>query len=382
MCITPNIGPDGQIFACRTCNDCIKTRKNDWADRAMAEKATSKETLVLTLTYRNNPDGTQPDGAKAFRYKHVQDFLKRVRKAYTDKYGEVGEIRYIVAGERGSQRDRVHWHMILYADRPIKHLAEISHVNTGKVLKDMPLGKKRRFIWGFWDHGHCNAFEPELAGMHYVLKYCIKDAFNVVKAKGTARETKSETHGASMFRMSKKPPIGQRFLEKQVASWRERGVVPPSAQVNVPEMRGYWYPRGPQREYLLEQLHEINREYRELHGRDCAQWTSLLSSVVEREKDWETLIYGSMEEELEDGQAFEQRLRETQETRARAQRAAEIRTTCGGKKVCRRCWRGFTPETRQDFRRWYAKAEHERGKPNPYCTRNAYGEISWAFGIA
>jgi hypothetical protein len=383
MCKTPVNGPDGITFACRECDDCISARINDWADRAMAEKATSKETLVLTLTYRNQEDGTEPEGAKAFNYKHVQDFLKRVRDAYKQKYGKTGEIRYIVAGERGSQRDRVHWHMILFADRPISQLGDIRHPITRKILNAMPFGKKKRFIWRFWKHGHCNAFEPEMSGMRYVLKYCVKDQFNIVKSQGKGRETKAETHGASMFRMSKKPPIGQRYLERQIADWRERGVVPPQAVLRVEGVRGYWWPKKDQRTYLLEELHEINREHKEAHGKDCAGWTSLLASVLSQEKDWETLVYGKQEELEGDGEAFEQRIRETQQIRAKQQQATNIRDQCGSAKVCRKCWNGFTKETRREFREWYHGQAHPTGKVcNPFCTLNANGERGWAFGTA
>src|SRR5690554_1488542 len=120
-----NIIKHGDVeFACRTCNECISARKNDWVARAMAEKAVSGETIAIELTYRNSLDGTLPDAAKAFKYRDVQLFLKRLRKAYTDEYRQAGEIRYIVVGERGSKRKRVHWHMVIFSDRPISTLGK------------------------------------------------------------------------------------------------------------------------------------------------------------------------------------------------------------------------------------------------------------------
>ena len=362
MCSTPNTIHDenGQAVkvACRSCNDCISARKNDWVARCVAEKASAAEVVVIDLTYRNNEDGTLPDQAKAFRYKDVQNFLKLLRKAYKKAYNADGEIRYIVAGERGSDKNRVHWHMVLFSDRPISTLGEWTDF-IGKPLEAMRMRKLDH--WSFWPHGAVYCRVPDQGGIAYVLKYCLKDQFNVVKSKGTMREAKANNHGSSFFRMSKKPPIGERFLLDQLERWRERKAVPPHLLLKVPDLKGYWYPKGRMREILLTGLHQINQEINEELGRDAPQWSSLIASVVEQEKDLEDLFYGPEKEgEVEDFDAipFGKEIAERSEGERLRQEVRE----CLGPSVCRKCWKGLDPEQRRDFKAWYQthRQEYER----------------------
>lgn len=205
MCSQPqNI--NGNQFACGHCNNCIAARKNDWIARAMAEKATSANTYSLELTYRNDVDGNAPDGARVFTFRHVQEFLKRVRSDYYRAYRKRGELRYLVVGERGSKRDRVHWHMILFSKRPLARLGSWRCPNTGKYVKPLPMHE--RVLWNFWPHGHVHFGDPDQRGIGYALKYILKDQFALSKAKGTMRESKAERYAASMFRMSKNQPSG------------------------------------------------------------------------------------------------------------------------------------------------------------------------------
>lgn len=352
-------------FACRSCNECIAARKNDWVARAMAEKATSGETIALELTYRDLPDGSTPDAAKAFKYSDVSAFLKRLREEYFRTYHARNEIRFICAGERGSQKGRVHWHMIIFAERPVTSLGKWYDF----VFKPLPgpnfskLGRKAKMLhWDkMWPHGHVVVKRPDQGGMQYVLKYALKDQFNVVKSKGTMREAKAENHGASKFNMSKAPPIGFTYLERVCDEWQALGVVPPALRINVPEYRGYWWPKGKMREYLLCRLWEINEERKERHGRDCPQWNTLLASLESVEKDWEALVYGPEEEETETFELEKWRRHLSADQRARQKRHLHdsVKRACGGVRVCRLCWRGKSKESRERYRSWYAQQVQE-----------------------
>lgn len=362
------------MFACRVCDECVATRKNDWVARAMAERATSTEAFLITLTYRNNPDGSQPDGARAFRYQHVQTFLKRLREEYARQYQARGEIRYIVAGERGEKRDRVHWHMVIFADRPISTLGKwVDYFK--RALLGPRVGKKKALdFWSMWDHGQVDVHEPTQAGMAYVLKYALKDQFNEVKSRRTGRFTQSEQHAASYFRMSKKPPIGFRFLEKRLDEFETERIVPVKAQLRVPGYSGYWWPKGKLREYFLDRLHLINEQRIEETGRPCPQWTSLLASVEQMNKDWERLVYGP--DEKTEGGGEEDFDNWAEELRIGSERAA-IRSRCGGARVCRLCFRGQPQEAGADFRSWYAAQVREyvtSGDPRPISFENWYRE--------
>jgi hypothetical protein len=295
----------------------------------MAERATSAEALAFTLTYRDLPHGERPEGSQVFQYRDVQTFLKKLRKAYAKQYnGATGEIRYIVAGEIGSKgTKRVHWHMALFADRPITALGEWErpsyHNPQNSKTKDL-------WIWSIWDHGHVDLKQPDQGGFAYVVKYALKDMFNVVKSKRTMREAKSENHGASYFRVSKHPPIGFRYLERKLDRLEQRLQLLPSLDIKVEGYSGFWWPRTGQREYLLDRLHDINKKSNAELGRDAPQWTSLLASVSEENtKDWERLVYGT-EKEIEIFDEFEEQDRIGSELSA-------IRRQCGGAVPCKQC---------------------------------------------
>lgn len=303
MCSDPqsnSFAPTGKV-ACRKCNECITAYKNDWVARSMAEKATMGNALVLMLSYPNNPDGTLPDSARAFKYKDVQDFMKRLRKAYKAKYNATGEISYIVAGELGSKRKRVHWHMILFSKRSLHDLGEWTTLK-GKAMDGPKITEKGwNQHWSIWSdfHGYVCPQVPDQGGVAYVLKYAMKDQFNVVKSEGTARFTKSERHAAGMFRMSKQPAIGWRYLQEKIDDWDERGCVPTDLLVKIPGYSGYYWPKGKTREAALKALHDINHMIREEKGRDAPQWDALLHSVAARDADHSLLLLRQKQGEWE-----------------------------------------------------------------------------------
>lgn len=388
---------DGNTFACRRCNECIKARKNDWVARCMAEKSTSGEAVAIELTYRNNADGSMPEAAQAFRYKDVEAFFNRLRQAYFREYKVRGEIRFICAGERGSQKGRVHWHLIVFGDRKFSNLGQWHDFVFKQIdgpIFSQPRKKAVMLQWGLWPHGHVVIKEGNQETFAYAVKYALKDQFNVVKSKGTMRESKAENHGASYFRMSKQPPIGFRFLERMCDSWDARLVVPTSLHLKVPDYSGFWWPKGQLREYLLDRLFEINERRKELLGRDAPQWFPLLASLESVEKDWETLVYGPQQENHEEYaiESWQRRLAEAQEKRLKQWRDSEEQRCCGGIRVCRLCWRGKEKEERARYRAWYSEqvAEYvtdesdnlgtldkwfrEKGQFNPHCIPRSIGQ--------
>lgn len=358
MCSDP-ITQNGHTFACRKCNECIAARKNDWVVRCMAEKATSAETLIIDLTYRNNPDDTISDGARAFRYADVQDFFRSLREAYYRKYNARQEIRYIIAGERGSKRDRVHWHCAIFADRPISTLGEWEDF----YFRPIEAMKFRRMLhWNFWTHGHVYPKGDDQGAIEYALKYAVKDQFSEIKSRGTMRYSKSEAHAASMFRMSKQPPIGERWLIQKLDKLEQLRAVQPTLQMKVPGYSGFWWPKGRQRELIVNRFHEINQSIRSETGRDAPQWNALLSTVSDSEKDWEGLVYGPLEQEKTEfnEEGWKPYLETAQQQRSKAARYASIRRNCGAPLLCRKCWVGSDPQRRREIRSWYTlqKEQH------------------------
>lgn len=302
MCSNPQtqIMPDtGEVmeFACRVCNDCIATRRHQWMARAMAEKACWPFALAVTLTYADDTQENR-DGASMFRYDDVRGFLKRLLsaarfKAKKEKLGFVPRVRFIAAGEQGSRNDRVHWHLVLFSDIDLCSLGEVSRKSGRVTQREDMISRRRadgrdeekRLRWSMWDHGFVLMQEPDAAGVAYVLKYCLKDQFTAEKSAGTAREHKSEAFATGLFRMSKKPAIGEQWFWQKMQRLRETGAVLPSVQLKIPDMRNYWVPSGLARKRLLWALAAINRMVLWETGKDAPQWAALLHSVADSPYD-------------------------------------------------------------------------------------------------
>lgn len=357
----------GQTFACRKCDDCIKTRKADWVCRAMAETAMTHQTYGFTLTYRDDPLGGKPDGAKLFIYPHVQTFLKQLRESYFRQHQARGEIRFLCAGERGSKRDRVHWHMIIWAQRDFLDLGQWTDFVGRKTDGPRIDNKDALDHWSFWDHGTVDVIEPSQRGISYVVKYALKDQVNVVRSKGQKRLDHAERFSASHFMMSKKPAIGQSWIEAKLDSWRERLVVPTTLHLKVPNYSGYYWPRGKQRDALLAGLHDINELCNDQLGRDAAQWSALLDSVANSEKDWEGLIYGTQEPST----PRPEDVRWEQGNEIAATRA--IRRRCGGIAPCAACYRGLSEEKQANARTWAASRSASIAKERPFTGLDSEG---------
>ena len=287
--------------ACRRCDECIATRRHGWVARAMAEKAGWPHTLVVALTYS---DATQQgrDGARMFCYADVRLFLARLRDAAWQVSKKAGAprpvIRFLCAGEQGDRNGRCHWHMVLYSDIDLTGLGVVEGLLDRRkvVLCDksqmMTVGKrKRRLDWSLWPLGYVTFQEADQGGMNYVLSYCLKDQFTEEKSRHTMREAKAENFATGLFRMSKRPPIGEDFIMRKLEALDAVGAVLPSMNIMVPGFRGYWHPSGSLREKLLWGLVALNQRVFWATGRSAPQWPSLLASCADSENDMGVLAY-------------------------------------------------------------------------------------------
>lgn len=328
---------EGLTFACRSCDECISARRFDWVSRAMAERATSRFALSVTLTYGNETQ-FQRDGAAAFRYSDIQKFLKQFRNQALRVHNCEHAVSYICAGEQGERNGRCHWHIVIFSDidpvligdftRPSGLVTDRSQMVTNMTQKAI------RLNWSIWPHGFVALQEADEGGMHYAISYALKDQFSGDKANGHKRQAKSETFATGLFRMSKKPPIGWQFLSELLHSLGQSGQVLPKPHVKVPDLSGYWYPRGAMRRYLLTGLYNINQKVREERGRDAPQWSSLLAFCQNSDKDME-ILNGQAEQET-----FEDIAREINARVAFAAREKQLRQTrrrCGSTLPCSNC---------------------------------------------
>lgn len=398
MCSRP-ITQDGKTFACRTCNECIAVRRHQWVNRALMEQATSAFTLILTLTYS---DETQEgrDGAAMFAYADVSDFVKRLNQAIRRQAKKRREpfepVRFLCAGEQGDRRGRCHWHIVLFSRVDITQYGEILGFPRDQVgprrkvrltdrrdmISEASEGQNaRRLNWSLWPLGFVVMQEADEGGMSYVLSYCLKDQFTHEKSKDTMREAKAENFATGLFRMSKRPAIGERWLDAKMARLAALGAVLPSLALQVPGASGYYVPSGTFREKTLWHLHALNQHARNLTGRDAPQWSALLSSLgdsddpdLELNPDLEILL------DVEKYEVpFERIFARKVEESARAGRANAVRGRCGGPFPCDDCLHGYTEaqldgiglfrvDTKNDeseIARYYVKATGERSTKWP-----------------
>lgn len=93
---------------CGKCDGCKLKRSSEWATRIMHEARYYKATSFLTLTYSTEQlplNGT-------LRKSDFQGFIKRLRERLREK-GHAN-LKYYMCGEYGDQRQRPHYHAILF----------------------------------------------------------------------------------------------------------------------------------------------------------------------------------------------------------------------------------------------------------------------------
>lgn len=369
----------------------------------MAEKATNSHALVLALTYSDETEiGRQ--GARMFCYADVRDFMKRLRSAAAyaakrERWNFKPEIRFLCAGEQGDRNGRCHWHMVIYSNFDLQRLGKFRL--RGKLVSHryelMTVGKrKRRLNWDLWPHGFMTMQEPDQGGMSYVLSYCLKDQFTAEKSVGTMRQSKAENFATGMFRMSKRPAIGERYLYQKLEEYLAKGACPPALELKIPEFHGYWQPNGSFREKLLWGLVALNQRLVWDTGRNAPQWTSLLASCKDNEKDW-SILNGQIEIEKEEDFAAEV-LARGRVASGEIERRALVRQ-CGNELPCRGCLLALEDDTLAAIgvRRTYdedgaishesadgfrsiRERQNTRGSGvNPYCLKRGSKEIRLAF---
>ncbi|AXH76137.1 MAG: replication initiator protein [Microviridae sp.] len=207
MCVTPRFltlesGMTVEV-ACRNCWQCCENKINDWVGRCIAEEQDAVHTTVYTLTYGGDDKVTGVPtelGASILIYSDVQKWLKRLRFAGYP-------LRFLLCGENGSLKGRVHWHVICFWQDKVP---------------DYKNGI-RNFNDPFWHHGFTMAedlYEPKEKAIRYVCKYLQKSEGN-----------------SSFLRMSKKPPLGDGYFRRRAETFASQGILPKDAFYSFADVR-------------------------------------------------------------------------------------------------------------------------------------------------
>lgn len=242
MCVSPNFihigkGPGFERLEvpCQKCWACRKNKQNDLIGRAMAEMAYADDTVFLTLTY-DDRKLEDPSQTRVIWRRDFQNFLKLYRK-------RVGKIRYVVAGEYGTKKGRVHFHAILF---------------TYGHCPCVPL--KMRFWWPeLWPWGHLWAETANIKTIKYVAKYLTKSRLD---------KTGSEWVSYSRF-----PILGSEFVIRTGLRAASAKVFPrdfnyfPPGYNGRPRLKFTFYGRA--QELLLDTIFE---HWPEAHAVPKTEW--------------------------------------------------------------------------------------------------------------
>lgn len=182
---------------CGQCIGCRMERARQWALRCEHEATLHEENCFVTLTYNN--ESLPIDGG--LEVAHVQKFLKRLRKQYSDR-----RIRYFHCGEYGSKLKRPHYHILLFG---IDFNDGIKYANSGKGSLTTSAELQR-----LWPHGFVSVGQLTPESCAYVARYVTKKVYGeeadehyVDKATGSIRR-------GEYISMSRRPGIGAGWIEK------------------------------------------------------------------------------------------------------------------------------------------------------------------------
>lgn len=180
MCFFPRSVPSGSVaakhgiteFVCGVCPECLKTKSNAWALRAVYEAREHAQNMMITLTYdsyirrRGHIVGEQVSD-RHVDVEDVQKFFKRLRRALPDGV----KIKYMCAAEYGKRTHRPHYHCIIFGYCfpdciPYKKSKRGNPIYTSLMLTK---------IWG---NGICTVDSKNVtaAVSRYCTKYIAKDA--------------------------------------------------------------------------------------------------------------------------------------------------------------------------------------------------------------
>lgn len=156
---------------CGKCPECCKDYYTSWATRGSRELSQWDTSIFVTLTYNeeNLPDDNSLDK------KHVQDFIKRVKKHF--KSTKENPIRQTYCGEYGENTRRPHYHVILYncdfLDRKEHYISDGGH--------QVFISQKLTELWG---KGHAEFGFATPASIAYLYKYILKKKSRKEKQAG------------------------------------------------------------------------------------------------------------------------------------------------------------------------------------------------------
>jgi len=132
-CLFPRTFREVQV-RCQTCEGCRNYKRWLVWKKLAAESAAATRVWFVTLTIRRSAG-----------YRHVSAWLKRTRAAAAERDCTV---RFFAVAENGELKGRLHWHVLLFLDKPLSRRA----LATKKVWATVD-GKRKRVERSRWKRG-------------------------------------------------------------------------------------------------------------------------------------------------------------------------------------------------------------------------------------
>lgn len=205
------LSPEHIRIQCGKCIGCRMDYSAQWAIRISHETQMQEEagnpSIFLTLTFDDEHLPTD----ESINKKHIQKFIKRLRKKYTGR-----KISYYAVGEYGEKSRRPHYHLIIFncefKDKELWTVKNGHSIYTSEILTRLWSDPDTHKPYGFANYG---SVTYESAA--YVARYSTKKQYG----------TKAKDHYTHVTRygelvdltpefalMSTKPPIGLSWLNK------------------------------------------------------------------------------------------------------------------------------------------------------------------------
>ncbi|UPW40888.1 replication initiator protein [Sigmofec virus UA08Rod_6251] len=195
---------DYMTVPCGKCEGCLLDRAFSWSVRCTCESLYHKENYFVTLTY--SPECLPEDGM--LNRVHVQQFMKRLRRAFTGY-----KIRVFYCGEYGEKRRRPHYHLILFGLPLAKEGHRLYPINSSRKGN---INYVTDIISSKWSYGLATVGPFSSSAAAYVAQYTLKknkENFSY-RSRGNSHTSKSSCSSfvSPFIGMSNRPAIGQQFF--------------------------------------------------------------------------------------------------------------------------------------------------------------------------
>lgn len=205
-----------------------------WTHRILLEAAQYEENAFVTLTYS---DEHVPDG-NTLSPKHTQDWLKRLRKLLVPH-----KIRFYLVGEYGDEKDRPHYHAILFGYPACPYVLQ----NQQRPNRQCTCSSCAP-LYTSWGKGRVYVGTVESDSAQYVVGYTLK--------KMTTRDD-ARLHGRhpEFSRQSNRPGIGFAAMHELASELMRLNL--DTSQPDVPSVLRHGKKLLPLGRYLVRNLRKM-----------------------------------------------------------------------------------------------------------------------------